>query len=131
MQAMTAKVTKAETDWFAAVKAVGLTFPDVEAVIRYDGSPVLKARGCFMAGLATHESAEPGSLVVRVNIDERTYLLEDAPETYYVTDYYSKYPLVLVRLAHVGRDALRDLLAVSWRLTVAKARKPRRKEPPF
>ena len=131
MQTMTAKVTKAETDWFAAVKAVGLTFPDVEAVIRYDGSPVLKARGCFMAGLATHESAEPGSLVVRVNIDERTYLLEDAPETYYVTDYYSKYPLVLVRLAHVGRDALRDLLAVSWRLTVAKARKPRRKEPPF
>ena len=131
MQAMTAKVTKAETDWFAAVKAVGLTFPDVEAVIRYDGSPVLKARGCFMAGLATHESAEPGSLVVRVNLDERTYLLEDAPETYYVTDYYSKYPLVLVRLAHVGRDALRDLLAVSWRLTVAKARKPRRKEPPF
>jgi hypothetical protein len=131
MQSMTAKVTKAETDWFAAVKAVGLTFPDVEAVIRYDGSPVLKARGCFMAGLATHESAEPGSLVVRVNIDERTYLLEDAPETYYVTDYYSKYPLVLVRLAHVGRDALRDLLAVSWRLTVAKARKPRRKEPPF
>jgi hypothetical protein len=131
MQAMTAKVTKAETDWFAAVKAVGLTFPDVEAVIRYDGSPVLKARGCFMAGLATHESAEPGSLVVRVNIDERTYLLEDAPETYYVTDYYSKYPLVLVRLAHVGRDALRDLLAVSWRLTVAKARKPRRKAPPF
>ena len=131
MQAMTAKVTKAETDWFAAVKAVGLTFPDVEAVIRYDGSPVLKARGCFMAGLATHESAEPGSLVVRVNLDERTYLLEDAPETYYVTDYYSKYPLVLVRLATVGRDALRDLLSVSWRLTVAKARKPRRKEPPF
>ena len=84
-----------------------------------------------MAGLATHESAEPGSLVVRVNIDERTYLLEDAPETYYVTDYYSKYPLVLVRLATVGRDALRDLLSVSWRLTVAKARKPRRKEPPF
>ena len=131
MQAMTAKVTKAETDWFAAVKAVGLTLPDVEAVIRYDGSPVLKARGCFMAGLATHESAEPGSLVVRVNLDERTYLLEDAPETYYVTDYYSKYPLVLVRLANVGRDALRDVLSVSWRLTVAKARKPRRKAPPF
>ena len=130
MQAMTAKVTKAETDWFAAVKAVGLTFPDVEAVIRYDGSPGLKARGCFMASLATHESAEPGSLVVRVKIDERTYLLEDAPETYYVTDYYSRYPVVLVRLAHVGRDALRDLLAVSWRLTVAKARKPRRREPP-
>ncbi len=122
-------MTKGRADSFAAVKAVGLTFPDVEAVIRYDGSPVLKARGCFMAGLASHESAEPDSLVVRVNLDERAYLLEDAPETYYVTDYYRTYPLVLVRLAHVDHAALHDLLAVSWRLTVAKARKSRRKDP--
>ena len=122
-------MTKGRADSFAAVKAVGLTFPDVEAVIRYDGSPVLKARGCFMAGLASHESAEPDSLVVRVNLDERAYLLEDAPETYYVTDYYRTYPLVLVRLALVDHAALRDLLAVSWRLTVAKARKSRRKDP--
>jgi hypothetical protein len=121
-------VTKEQADSFAAVKAVGLTFPDVEAVIRYDGSPMLKARGCFMAALASHESAEPGSLVVRVNLDERAYLLEDAPETYYVTDYYRTYPVVLVRLAYVDRAALHDLLAVSWRLTVAKARKSRRKD---
>ena len=132
---MTPKVTRSGTgvrprlaDSFAPVKAVGLTFPDVEAVIRYDGSPGLKARGCFMAGLATHESAEPDSLVVRVNLDEREYLLEDAPETYYLTDFYRPYPIVLVRLAQVHRDALRDLLAVSWLLTVAKARKSRRKD---
>jgi hypothetical protein len=128
MQAMTRKVTSAPADSFAQVKAVGLTFPDVEAKIRYDGSPVLKARGCFMAGLATHESAEPDTLVVRVNLDERAYLLEDAPETYYLTDAYRNYPVVLVRLGQVGRDALRDLLSVSWRLTVAKARRPRRKD---
>jgi hypothetical protein len=128
---MTRKLTREATDPFASVKAVGLTFPDVEAVIRYDGSPVLKARGCFMAGLATHESAEPGSLVVRVDLDEREYLLEDAPDTYYVTDYYRTYPVVLVRLAQINRDALRDLLAVSWRLSVAKARKPRRKQVEF
>jgi hypothetical protein len=120
---MTRKVTRRQPDSFAEVRALGLTFPDVESVIRYDGSPALKARGCFMAGLATHESAEPGSLVVRVDLEERTYLLEDAPETYYVTDYYRKYPIVLVRLTTVGRDALRDLLSMSWRLTVAKARR--------
>ena len=123
---VTRKVTKAPPDSFARVRAVGLTFPDVEAVIRYDGSPALKARGCFMAALATHESAEPDSLVVRVALDERPYLLEDAPDTYYVTDYYRQYPIVLVRLAAIDSDALRDLLAVSWRLSVAKARKPRR-----
>jgi len=107
------------------VKEVGLALPDVEAAIRYDGSPVLKVRGCFMAGLATHPSAEPAMLVVRVDLEERAWLLEDAPETYCVTDYYRKYPLVLVRLSRVDRDALRDLLAVSWRLTAKKARKRR------
>ena len=76
-----------------------------------------------MAGLATHPSAEPGSLVVRVDLDERDWLLDDAPETYYVTDYYRPYPIVLVRLAHVTLDALRDLLAVSHRLALAKSRR--------
>jgi hypothetical protein len=123
-------VTRPPADSFARVRAVGLTFPDVEAGIRYDGSPVLKARGCFMAGLATHESAEPDTLVVRVGLDERPYLLEDAPDTYYVTDYYRKYPVVLVRLGAVDADALRDLLSGSWRLTIAKTGKSRRTERP-
>lgn len=108
---------------FNRVKAVGLALPDVEAAIRYDGSPVLKVGGCFMAGLATHPSAEPDTLVVRVGFEERGYLLEDAPDTYYLTDDYRNYPIVLVRLAQVNDDALRDLLSVSRRLTVAKARK--------
>jgi hypothetical protein len=108
---------------FDVVKAVGLSLPNVEATIRYDGSPVLKAAGCFMAGLASHRSAEPGTLVVRMGLDEREWLLEDAPHTYYVTDYYLPYPLVLVRLSSVDREALHDLLSTSWRLTMEKARK--------
>ena len=114
----------ADADAFARVKVVGLALTDVEAAIRYDGSPVLKAGGCFMAALAMHPSAEPGTLVVRSDLQERQWLLDDAPDIYYVTDYYAKYPLVLVRLSRVDRDALRDLLSVSWRLTIAKS--PRR-----
>lgn len=114
-------------DAFALVRTVGLTLPDVQATTRYDGSPVLKLGGCFMAGLATHPSAEPGTLVVRSRLEERDWLIEDAPETYYLTDYYRPYPLVLVRLAHVDRDALRDLLSVSWHLTSVKGRN--RREP--
>ena len=33
---------------FLRVEEIGVTFPDVEAVTRYDGSPVLKAGGVFM-----------------------------------------------------------------------------------
>ena len=107
---------------FDVVKQVGLTLPFVEATTRYDGSPVLKAAGCFMAGLATDRSAEPETLVVRMEPLDREGLLEDAPETYYVTDYYRRYPVVLARLSRLDREALRDLLSVSWRLTLAKAR---------
>jgi hypothetical protein len=110
-------------DTFETVRTVGLALPDVEASTKYDGSPVLKVGGCFMAGLATHRSAAPETLVVRVSLEEREWLIEDAPETYYVTDYYRSYPIVLVRLSRIGRDALRDLLSVSWRLALAKARK--------
>jgi hypothetical protein len=102
---------------------VGLSLPDVEATRKYDGSPMLKVGGCFMAGLATHRSAEPETLVVRVGFEERGWLLEDAPETYYLKDYYRSYPVVLVRLSRIDRDALHDLLSVSWRLTLAKTRK--------
>ncbi len=111
---------------FAIVQAVGLTLPDVRAATKYDGSPVLQVGGAFMAGLATHHSAEPDTLVVRAELDEREALLDEAPETYYLTDYYAPHPVVLVRLARIDRAALRDLLAVSHRLTLAKTRTSRR-----
>jgi len=112
-----------EADAFDMVRAVGLTLPDVEATTKYDGSPVLKVGGSFMAGLATHPSAELDTLVVRYGLEEREWLMEDAPETYYLTDYYRRYPLILVRLPRIEPDALRDVLSVSWRLTATKIRK--------
>lgn len=116
---------KALASGFEKVESVGLSLPDVVATTKYDGSPMLKVRGTFLAGLATHPSAEPGTLVVRFDSEERNWLIEDAPETYYLTDYYRKYPLVLVRLSRIDRDALHDLLSVSWRLAVEKAVKRR------
>jgi hypothetical protein len=108
---------------FDRVEALGLTLPDVDADTKYDGSRVLKRGGAFMAGMAMHASAEPETLVVRMTTDVREHLLADAPDTYYITDYYRPHPVVLARLARLDRDALHDLLSVSWRLTAAKARR--------
>ena len=117
-------------DPFATVRTAGLALPGVEAATRYDGSPVLKVGGAFMAGLAMHESAEPGTLVVRAEVEERTWLLEEEPAIYYLTDYYERYALVLVRLAAIHRDALRDVLSMSRRLTLMKAApRLRRRDP--
>jgi hypothetical protein len=71
---------------FDVVKELGCGLPNVEATTRYDGSPALKAHGVFMAGLAMHASAEPDTLVVLAEFEEREGLLEDAPDTDYVTD---------------------------------------------
>jgi hypothetical protein len=113
------------TGSFDIVRTVGLALPDVEATTKYDGSPVLKVDGIFMAGLAMHPSAEPDTLVVRTGLQDRESLVEDAPETYYLTDYYRSYPLVLVRLLRIEVAPLHDLLFVSWHMTTAKARKRR------
>jgi hypothetical protein len=55
------------------------------------GSPVLRLRGCFMAGLASRRSVEPGTLVVRCALDNRERFIEDAPDTHYLTDEYQPY----------------------------------------
>lgn len=115
------------SDPFEIVKTVGLAFPDVEAATGWAGGPVLKARGSFMAGLAAHRAVEPGTLVVRCALDDRERYLEDAPDTYYVTDDYRPYPVVLARLSRLDRDALHDLLAVSWRMAMQKAPRPVRR----
>ena len=51
--------TRIPVNRFEVVRQVGLRLPGVEAATKYDGSPVLKLRGVFLAGLATHRSAEP------------------------------------------------------------------------
>jgi hypothetical protein len=107
---------------FDVVKTIGATLPNVEAASRYDGSPVLRVAGVFMAGLATHPSAEPDTLVVRADFDERDRFIEDAPDTYYLTDPYRRWPVVLVRLRQIPPEALRELLALSLRLTLPKTR---------
>ena len=50
------------------------------------GSPALKVGGKLMACVPINKSAEPGSLMVRVDRNEqRQTLLAEAPELYYVT----------------------------------------------
>jgi hypothetical protein len=116
---------RAHSEPFARVARVALTLPGVTLETKYDGSPVLKLHGCFLAGMDMHPSAEPDTLVVRCDIDERHWLLEDAPEVFFVNEFHSRFPVVLARLAAVDEGMLRDLLKVSWRLTLAKCPKAR------
>ncbi len=113
---------------FETVRKIGLALPGVEEGTAY-GSPALEVRGKLLACMAVHRSAEPGSLVIRVDFDDRAELLAADPDVYYVTDHYVGYNAVLVRLSRVNRDVLRDLLGMAYKFVTRKAapRSPARK----
>jgi hypothetical protein len=108
---------------FDRVRKIGLALPGVEASTAY-GSPALKVRGKLLACVPTHRSAEPGSLMVRMGLDDRAELLAAEPNVYYVTDHYLNYTAVLVRLSRVAPDVLRDLLGVAHKFVIAEAAGP-------
>jgi hypothetical protein len=112
---------------FDDVRTIGLDLPDVEEATMY-GAPALKVRDKLLTCMASHKSAEPGTLVVRIDFDQRDALIADDPRTYYVKPHYEGYAAVLVRLALIDREALRDLLRSAWRTVTATAPK-RRPEP--
>lgn len=120
-------VKVAQHRWFGQVVDAARGLPGVELADKYDGTPVLRLNGCFMAGIAAHASAEANSLVVRVDPEERAGWLDEAPDVYYLTEYYERHPVVLVRMAKVDTDALKDVLATAWRLTSNKGSRLARK----
>ncbi len=56
------------------------------------------------------------SLVIKIEQQQRTMRMKADPDTFYITDHYLNYPWILVRLATVELDDLRDLLEDAWRL---------------
>jgi hypothetical protein len=109
----------------ALVRAIGRTLPDVEETTSW-GAFALKVRGKMFVCTAINKSAEPNSLVVRMDIAQRDALLADDPETYYIKDHYVDYPCVLVRLSKIHPDALRDLVAGAHRFVSATMPQRRR-----
>jgi hypothetical protein len=107
---------------FKTVESFARTLPDVEVTTTW-GQPTLKVRGKMFVCMASHKSAEPNTLVVRMDFGERDALIEDDPGTYYLKDHYLNYPCVLVRLSRVRTDALRDLIAGAHRLVSAEVRR--------
>jgi hypothetical protein len=110
------------------VEAIGRGLPDVEVTTTWR-QLTLKVRGRMFACMASHKSAEPHTLVVMMDFDDRNALIEDDPDTYYLKEHYLNYPCVLVRLERIGPDALKDLLAGAHRFVCAKTKRKKVAKP--
>lgn len=96
---------------FAKVVAIAERFPGVE-VSRSYGTPAIKVKRKLLARL---RSEDEGGLAIRCDFVEREMLLQAAPETFYVTDHYADYPMVLINLETVRWDAMPDIVERAWR----------------
>jgi len=103
---------------FDTVRQLARELGDVQESTTY-GASALKVRGHLLACVAVNKSAEPNSLMVRIDAERRAELIAAAPDVYYVTDHYRPYPSMLVRLSRIHPDALKDLLRMAWSFVTA------------
>jgi hypothetical protein len=111
---------------FDTVRDLARSLPEVEESTSY-GSPALKVRGQMFACIAINKSAEPNTLVVRVDFFERDALIAAEPDTYYLTPHYVDYACVLARLGRIKRAALQELLRTGYRFVSSRGKRRRSK----
>jgi hypothetical protein len=106
---------KARSGWDIACE-IARRFPGVEVETSY-GTPALKVKGKFMARLRTEAE---GWLAIRCEFLERDMLLNAAPRVFHLTDHYVNYPMILVDLDAISRDALEGIIENGWRMSASK-----------
>src|SRR5262245_32761046 len=92
-----------------------LALPAVEEGTSY-GTPAFRVSGKMLARF--HQDGE--SLVVPVEFAAREVMMGANPETFYTTNHYHCYPLMLVRLSKVDFAELKELLEDAWRRRAPK-----------
>ena len=100
---------------FAEVRELALALPKATEGTSY-GSPAFKVRGKLFARLRK----EGDVLVVKADSDLRDALMQMAPDIYFITPHYEKWPFVLVRLPNMEREELRERLVESWQMSAPK-----------
>ena len=91
------------------VKRIGLELPEVEESTWFN-TPALKVRGKGFCRLREDEE----DIVLMVDMLEREALMQSEPEMFHITPHYQDYPAMLVRLATVDPEMLREQIIESW-----------------
>jgi hypothetical protein len=102
---------------FDEVRQIAFALPGVEEGPCY-GTPGLRCRGKILARLWPDGEV---LVLARVSFDEREFLMEADPETFFITDHYRNYPSVLARLERLDPPTLKRLLTQAWRQCASKA----------
>jgi hypothetical protein len=101
---------------FDTVRQFALELPEVVESTSY-GTPAFKVRKKLLARLK--EDGE--TLAIMIEFGDREFRLGSQPDVFYITPHYDGYPMILVRLAKVHPNDLRDLVHGAWRMVAPKS----------
>ena len=99
---------------FSTVRDLALVFPGVEERITF-GTPSLHVGRKLMARL--REDGQ--TLAIKLPIAERDDYFERNPDTFFITDHYRNYPMILVDLPTVRKETIIELVEKAWRLVAS------------
>jgi hypothetical protein len=100
---------------YGEVREFALALPGVSEGRAY-GGPSLHVGRKFLGRL--REDGE--TFVLKIDPAERTQLLENSPDEFFLTDHYRPYPYVLVNLLAVKPATLKALVERAWRMIGSK-----------
>ena len=98
------------------VGRIACELPGVEASTSY-GTPAYKVKKALLVRL----KEDGASIVLFRSFDEKEFLLEAAPETFFQTDHYRNHPALLARLENLSEAELRGILTDTWRAKAPKS----------
>ena len=97
------------------LRQIALSFPGVEEGTSY-GTLAYRVSKKFLCRMK--EDGE--SLAIRMDFAEREMLIEGEPATFYITDHYRNYEMVLIHLSKVHPEELKRIFSNAWRQYAGK-----------
>jgi hypothetical protein len=101
----------------ATIRRTVSALPGVEEGTSY-GTPAWRHKGKMLARL--HQDGR--SIVLKVGDETRDHLLQADPQTFFITDHYVGYPMVLAHLDRLSTADLKKLLLRAMATAGAKKR---------
>lgn len=102
------------SDW-ETLRAIARDLPGTEEYTCF-GTPAFRVKKRILVRL----KEDGDTIALKMDFADRDVVLQMDPETFFLTDHYRAYPMVLVRLSRVSGNQLRELLEQAWRREAPK-----------
>ena len=88
---------------------IAMALPGVQQRTSY-GTPAYFVKRKLFARMLEDDD----TVVLKIDPDQRKVWMRGDPQTFFITDHYQNYPMMIVRLSTVDRSDLGELIENAW-----------------